>query len=261
MRPALLLAASALLLGVSAAARADPVPPPGERVLGPYHRRPWAPGGREEERPDYERLSNPSTHRHDGIYFRFAGGVGLGLDFAEATSDYFARPGYGDGKSYSGTADTFGGATEVAFGYTVTHGLALGAGVYTATLNRPRATGTGVGGGDYRFEISQLALFCPMLDFYPMPSRGLHVQAGVGLGTYVAGTGRPLSYGSALHAHSATGTGFVLGAGYEWWLSDEWGVGALVRLVRSGTDATDANGVAWSHTTTSYALLLSATYN
>lgn len=260
MRIRAVVGSGVLLLAVTVRAGAEPVTPPGERELGPYHRR-FSADHKDEERPDYVRAPVPSRHHHDGIYFRFAGGVGGGSDAADATSASFEADGLGTGKHYSASASSFAGATEVAFGYTLLHGLALGAGAYTATFTSPRASNTGIGDGKYTFDVSQLALFSPVVDWYVMPANGFHVEAGFGLATWVEGTGVPETYGPAAHAHTAVGTGFVIGTGYEWWVSDEWGLGLMARVLRCSTDGNDADGVAWSHTTTTYGLLLSATYN
>ncbi len=262
MRIPIAVAVSVLVVvATSTAMAADPAPPPGERRLGPYHRSPYAPRDDEDARPDYTSGPSSSRHHHDGLYFRLAGGVGGGSDAADATDDYFERGNGFSGKHYSASASSFAGATEVAIGVTLFHGLVLGAGAYTATLTAPQANSTGVGDGNYTFDVSQLALFCPVVDWYVMPDHGFHAEFGFGFATYVAATGVPRSFGPSAHAHTAVGTGFVLGAGYEWWVSDEWGVGVLARLLRGGTDGTDPDGVAWSHTTTTYALMLGATYN
>lgn len=263
MRIPIAAAVGALVVVVAAAKAmaAEPPPPPGERRLGPYHRSPYVPRDDNTARPDYVSGPAASRHHHDGFYFRFAGGVGGGSDAAEATSAYFEQGSGFSGTHYSASGTSFAGATEVALGVTLLHGLALGVGAYTATLTAPQANSTGVGDGNYTFDASQLALFSPVIDWYVMPNRGFHAEFAFGLATYVAATGVPRTFGPVARAHTAVGTGFVVGVGYEWWVSDEWGVGALGRVLRGGTDGSDADGVSWSHTTTTYALMLSATYN
>jgi len=251
---------------------AEGPPPVYQPSYGPYHRPPVTDQGDEgKDRPAWELTAPPSRHRHDGLYLRFGGGIGSGFDSLEGSGTI------GDGSvtasSATGSAGGFAGATEIAFGASPIAGLALGGGVYTGTIAAPESDDMQTGGASgatplrYTFTVTQLAMFAAFADVYPWPSGGLHAQAGVGFATLVAGLGTPASAAATgtlsspqLESHTGTGFGFMVGAGYDWWVADEWSVGALARLLYAWTSGNDRDGVAWSHQTGALALLLTVTY-
>ncbi len=213
-------------------------------------------------RPAYVRLADASRRRHDGFYFRFAGGIGIGRDAMQSDKvlpttrelSFAAEPLDGSG---SGLAPV----TEVAVGFTPLPGFVLGAGVYTATITGLVASVKDPSTGDYAFRVSQLVVAGPLVDWYVDPKSGFHVEASPGVATYVAGVGEPRVEGAQAQANASVGFGFMLGTGYEWWIGDQWSLGLLGRFIYGTTKGTDNRGVGWSHQAYAPALLLSATYH
>ena len=235
-------------------------PRPGVGVLGPYRRPPYR--DEPEEKEAARRRRDDPRHLHDGLYFRYAAGLGLGADYVDTgNSEYDFRR---EDKSRA-VISGFAAATEVALGGTPLLGMAVGAGVYTVTMPSSDAFVSDPG-MKYGFRTSQLALFAPFVDYYILPRQGFHVQGAVGLSVYIMGQGEPTYqlYDDPfpiIRAHTAPGVGFMLGVGHEWWVAEQLGVGALARMVQGFTSGTDQDGVNWVHQTGAYSLLLSVTYH
>ena len=214
--------------------------------LGPYRRPPVSDAKRDgDERPDYGAKDPPKRHVHEGLFARFAGGFGGGRDAIEGT---------GEG-GFSGTASGLALATEVALGFTPLRGFVLGGAIDTLTLPSPEASD----GPD--FALTQLEQFGLFAAYYPDPRGGLHVQGGLGLAALVMGQGFARGGVAGTSAYTAIGIGGMLGAGHEWWIADEWGMGLLGRLLYASASASDSSGIEWSHSTLGWAILLSATYH
>jgi hypothetical protein len=250
--------------GTAPPASSRPPPTAAGQTLGPYRRPPGAtmPGYGEAERPAYIVQARRSEYFHDGFYLRLAGGFGIASDAQSTdvplptTRDLRFRTG-----PYSGNASSFAPGTEVAIGFTPVGGLVVAFAVDTATLPGATATVDDPRTGDYEFRTSQFALFSAMGDFYFDRELGFHAQAGLGLATYVSGVGDPVIDGPRAQAHTAVGFGFMLGAGYEWFVSRQWSLGLLARVLWGSTSGTDPRGVDWSHTTMVPGLLLGGTYH
>jgi hypothetical protein len=160
----------------------------------------------------------------------------------------------------TGSGGAIGPATEVAFGFSV-YGLVLGVGAYTATMPAFEAETDDPETGSYAFELTQLALFGPFADYYFDREGGFHVQGAPAVATVVAGSGEPEIAGPQAQAHTAVGFGFMLGAGYEWWVDDQWSLGLIGRFTFGVTQGEDNRGVSWDHTSYAPALLLGTTYH
>jgi hypothetical protein len=229
-------------------------------TLRPYQRPAFRPDGSDQ-------AVDPNAHvdrryLHDGFYFRFAGGIGIGLDFADASDERFHFAGSGSKRA---RLSGFTLATEVAGGGTPHPGLVIGGGLYTVWVPSSSAH-TRVYPGAYDFEPFQLALVGPMVDWYPFPRGGLHVQAAAGLASFVAGQGNPVGVAPTetvpvARAHTAVGYGIMLSGGYEWWVAEQIGVGPLLRMVRGWADGTDEDGVTWEHDAIGYLVMVSVTYH
>jgi hypothetical protein len=229
-------------------------------VYGPYQRSPWVPPDQGPERGDYVRTEPPNKYRHDGFYLRLAGGIGIGRDSAESDARYETgrTPGL---VAFEGAGSGFAAATEVAIGFTPVGGLVLGAGIYTATIPSLDAGPQPMGRGSYEWELSQLAIASPHVDFYLDPDRGLHFQGGFGLATYVTGEAKPSGSGAKARAHTGVGLGFMLGIGHQWWVAEQWSLGLIGRVLYAWTEGIDPEGVTWSHSTLAPSLLLAATHH
>lgn len=234
-----------------------PAPQPS---YGPYQRPPWAPKDEVAKREEYVRVGPPGVYRHDGLYLRFAGGIGLGSNSSESSED-FSDVDSGEPASFVGEDSAFAAATEVALGFTAVPGLVVGVGIYTVVIPALEMEGVASGRGKYEFDTSQLALFSPFADFYVDPDAGLHFQAGFGLAAYVAGQAYPSGEGEGTRAHTGTGPGLMLGVGHEWWVAEQWSLGLLGRVLYAWTDGSDPEAVAWSHTTLSPTAMITATYH
>ena len=151
---------------------------------------------------------------HDGLYCRAALGAG----------HLHARTENGS------TIDGWGFSPEVWLGGSPVAGLALGGTVALLAVGDPDAaiTAADSGGlGDVSGEargVATYSSFGVFADYYPMPRAGFHVMAGLNFSSLeFTPTGGQAS-------EPATGVGVFGGAGYEWWASDQWSVGPLVRV-------------------------------
>ncbi len=225
------------------------------RELGPYVRPPYSPPADNTRRRSRASRRRYGIYRHDGFYLRLALGIGGGVDRLEGSlPDYDFV--YEDGRA--GRMYSFTVPTEVALGYTVAPGLVTGAGIYNTLWTAPTADAETA--PDYDFETTQLALFGPMVDFYPLPQEGWHLQGALGLASFNMGFGTtgiaPPRYAQA---HVTMGMGFMLGAGYEWFVAEQWSVGFLLRTMRGYSTGSDSDGGQWNHRTATYGALITAT--
>jgi len=235
---------------------------PYQQVLGPYQRPPpgGAPKPELDERPTFARGEDPHRHNHDGLYLRLAVGIGGASDSLTGEGRKIRGTDPSSNGTFDGTATGFATATEIAIGVTAFPGFVIGAGIYTLNIPSPIADDA-AGFQEYEFLISQLELFAAVADYYVNPKGGLHFQAGVGFAALVMGQAKPEFDRYNAHAYTATGAGVMLGAGYEWWVADDWGVGVLGRLMHGWVGARDSDAVDWSHGMLGYNLLLSVTYH
>lgn len=191
--------------------------------------------------------ADPTARRHDGFYLR----LGLGAGFLRSTVDYDAGNVTAEVKVRGG-----GAGFELALGGTVAPGLVIGGGIYTVSASDitwesdqvndwPGADGDTFEGGD-----GSLGVLGVMLDFYPNPRGGFHIQGGLGLGTIVLDNDDDTDFPG--ENWEGGGGGLMLGAGYEFWVSDQWSLGGVGRVLMvsgkvrgSDTDLDhDAKGIA-----------------
>jgi hypothetical protein len=152
----------------------------------------------------------PQTH--DGFYFR--GATGLGYFHTSASQGAF-------NESVSGLAIGF----DAWFGGSPMPGLAIGGGITSYDVPSPslKVNGTSVPGSSGHYLESIVAVFG---DYYFDPTKGLHLEAMAGFAD--------LSFQAANGATSTNDpTGLALGAGFgnDWWVSDEWSIGVLGRVI------------------------------
>ena len=248
----------AALLGMALGRTAVAAPPfepqPSEPVLGPYRRPP--PTAPAAELPVGGDVRDAGRWQHDGFYLRLGGGLGYGFDALQSNAlELFLSEADGARGHVTGMA----AASEVMLGTSVWRALVLGLACDTVLLPGPTAAGA-PGIDDYEFQATQLAIFAPFADFYPWERAGLHFQASGGLAVIVLGAGISASVREPAQAHTAVGPGFVLGAGHEWWVADQWSVGVLGRFMYGWAQGQDPLGASWSHEMGSMSMLVTATY-
>ena len=234
------------------------------QVLGAYYRTPSTASGADTgaKPAGYVRVAERSRHRHDGLYLRLAGGVGSAHDSMSSNHALpTTRPLSFEPDKLVGSGSATAAVTELAVGFTPGAGFVLGVGSYTATLSGLVAEVRDQRTGSYDFRVSQLAVIGPFADWYLDPTSGFHVQVSPGVATYVAGAGEPRTEGPQAQAHTGLGFGLMVGAGYEWWIGDQWSFGFLGRFMYGSTSGTDDRRVGWTHSSYAPAALLSATYH
>jgi hypothetical protein len=195
---------------------------------------------------------------HDGFYMRFASGL---AGFDERLSSEESAVYGGEIKSRTRGIAT---VSELAIGGTISKGVVLGGGIYTADLLASTLRLEDGSAGEPPPELDtglrNLVLIAPFIDIYPNPRRGFHVQGALGLAAVTASV-----FGSSATDRSdyaAVGGGLMLGAGYEWWIADEWSLGVLGRATVSVLTGEDDSGVRWIHIpATSPSFMFTLTYH
>jgi opacity protein-like surface antigen len=164
---------------------------------------------------------------HDGFYFRIGPNFGplIGTAKIEAA-------GLSGGESdYSGF--TYGG--DLMFGGTPAPGLVIGGTILWASTKDPTVKAGGAEGtADGTLIMAATALFA---NYYLDPTQGLFFQglAGFAVVDFVTAGGQS-------SGDDPTGFVFGAGAGYDFWIGDEWSVGPLARVVYAPTSS-ESGGV------------------
>lgn len=149
---------------------------------------------------------------HDGFFFRGGLNVGLLMLTADASREI----------EYSGLQ----GGLDLLFGGTLMPGLVVGGALITGRTNRP-----GVDDGVTSRDLEGSLLFAGAAAFgsyYLDPREGLHLQGLAGFAglDFVSASG-------ASSGNDPTGIFFGFGAGYDFWIADEWSVGPFARILYS----------------------------
>lgn len=209
---------------------------------------------------------------HDGLYLRLGAGLGF-------VSDSVKSDAYTAGVApalftvqVDGTVSGFAGASELAVGWSLADGFALGGGLYSAWIFSPKADDAAVNvngaraGTPVEFDASSFHLFGPFIDYYFDPLAGLHLQGGLGFAwlspgdAHFRGNVLGIPYDVSDSSTGGGGFGFMVGIGNEWWVSDGFSIGVLGRLT-AGFMSGERNNVNWNHSAFAPALLLTATMN
>jgi hypothetical protein len=193
---------------------------------------------------------------HDGFYMRFGLGFGGFHDYLVADS--------GDGFSHAGTVTGMGTASEFALGGTPARGLVIGGGIYGMSvlasdfIAEDEAFDAGLP-TEINPSPRNLSLIGPFIDYYPDPRNGMHLQAALG---FAGLTGIRRDHVRFRDDDIAIGGGLMFGAGYEWWVADEWSVGVLGRVMGAALFQGDDDGADWIHwVVTVPSVLFSVTYH
>jgi hypothetical protein len=164
------------------------------------------------------------THTHDGFFLRMTTGPGggrVGLDIPDQPE-----------QSYTGG----GWSMSVDVGGAVTRDLAVfgrlrGAWMFSPAL---RIDGDKVADSDGR--VVDQGLFGAGLNYYVMPLN-LYFAGAIGFASVEAV--RTRRGREDLHDSSRIGFGIDLDVGKEWWVSDNWGLGATLRLSLASVPASE----------------------
>lgn len=185
-----------------------------------------------------ERL--PGYHLRDGFYFRMAAGLAR-PSVAISYPLVFATNGQPAG---TGT-DTIRGAglgLDAAVGGNVFPGFAIAldfGGHDTSAPTTSASDGLRIGA----YGASRIGV---LVDFYPNPRKGFHVQAGGGLASATISARRSLAVPSAVStmAEDQNFSGGQLNAaiGWEGWVGPNWAIGGLARMEWSQMSATVDGG-------------------
>jgi hypothetical protein len=168
---------------------------------------------------------------HDGFYLR--AGIGGGLLVASLASDY--------SQDYGGSVKgSFAGAAlglELAMGGTPAPGLVIGGAVY-ASGGEPRKHDITVGGQltSVPPQTVALVLFGPFVDYYIDPKAGWHVQGAIGLASVVIQRRDNNEVDPRVRQRNEGGFGFMVGGGYDAWVSSQWSFGGLLRVMYASTE-------------------------
>jgi len=181
-------------------------------------------------------VAQAAPRTHDGFYMQF--NVGLGY--------------YNTSAGEAGTDVSFSGLTipsSFLMGGTLFNHLVIGGGFFCDTGPSPsyEVNGQSVELDNVTQYIIGLGGF---VDYYVWSDRGLHFPLFLGWGG--------LETSADGNAGGSDPTGFItyFGGGYEFWMSDEWSIGALFRLVIAPSKLNDV-----SYTTIEPGFLLTLTYH
>ena len=181
---------------------------------------------------------------HDGFYLRLGFGIGYARDsFSSNNSPEF----FG---SVDGTVQGATTGLEFAIGGTFGRGVVVGGGFYVEGIWTPQALDVSddvIQGGDVEFDSTSAGIVGPFIDWYFDPTGGFHAQAAAGLGFVKTSSSTENSAG-LVRSHSASGTGFIVGVGHDWWVNDEWSLGVLGRAMFVFARGNETDGEAsWKH--------------
>lgn len=183
------------------------------------------------------------AYRHDGFYLRFATGFGA------VSESLRSRRSEAYGGIVEGNSSGFATLGEFALGGTVATGVVLGGGAYsfdivTATY-RATEDSASAPPGELDPARRNFSLVGPFADWYFDPMSGFHAQLALGLATLSAVQldTSPIDD----EPYHAVGAGIMLGIGYEWWVAEEWSLGAMARLTAAFLAGKDEAGVTWHH--------------
>jgi len=147
------------------------------------------------------------VHRHDGFYLRLGFNAGYAWDTAKR----------GEVETTSKGA---GGFLEWAFGGNVSDHVVFGFALHTFGVFSPT---TEIEGD--RFDADHTALYSVLgvlLDYYPDPTGGWHVAMTLGIGD--------ADIQIRENESSDAGIGVLVGGGYDFWVGEQWSLGAAARL-------------------------------
>lgn len=231
----------------SGAPAAPPPPPPG--YAGEAQPGPPPPG---DGPPSWDYGPPPPTyvpperqrgyHFRDGFYFRM--GVGLARPSVALSYPLVFRT---NGQAAGTGTDTIKGGglgLDAAVGGNLFPGFALALDFGGHDASAPATTAN----DGLRVDAYGYSRVGVLIDFYPNPRKGFHVQGGVGFASATVASRQSISQPAAITtmAEDQTFSGGQVnaGAGLEWWVGPDWSIGGLGRIEWSSMTATVDGGKA-----------------
>lgn len=236
-----------------------PGPPPGYGAPGyppPSYGYPpgsYPPGYGYGPPPSYAYAPPPApprgVHRHDGFYLR------MGLGIGSLSANLKASPVIGGVPAQIDAKLTGSGAVlDFALGGAVVDGVILAGDITLMGVDSPKIDG--ISSPQVKTDSFVRMLF--LCDVYPDPKQGFHFQGGLGLAQFAYGLDVKVDDGS--DRTTLSGLGWHVGAGWEGWVGDQWGIGGLLRLdgasVKTSSGSADGTASVFSPS-----LLFTATLN
>lgn len=183
-------------------------------------------------------LVDPSTVRHHGGFYARLG-LGAGYLTGDITN-YEVSGLFTAGQTTEPTEGSIAGFAqlgELMLGGTVADGLVLGGGAWGVNAFAPEYEGTGrnlttheVSDGSAGLELTSLSQLGVFLLYYPDATLGFHAMLAPTLSVAVVGDTRDIELDYDVDGAEGIGWGLVLGAGYDFWVGDQWSLGASARL-------------------------------
>lgn len=227
----------------AAATSAQPLPYSPYAAYAPHRFTPTGDGAVEHDDGGVA-IGDSTVHNHDGFYLRFALGVGYAFDSLHGTDS--------SGSDMGGI-----GIRSVCVPFDIAIGGAVGPVVVGGLMSAAFLTGpTYSNASSYeRANYQHGYIFVgPFVDYYLNPHLGTHLGAAIGIG---GPTVSPPSGEDQGNTNNDPGFGATLMAGHDFWISNQWSLGALVRaLYVRGPDEYGA-----SHSAIISAVLFSALWN
>ncbi len=165
--------------------------------------------------------AEPRTH--DGFFLRL--GLNLGPMIVNESYEFNGQSAGDDGK-ITGFSTGF----DLLLGGTLAPGFVLGGGLLGVTTSNPHLKrGPFEADADGTMILAGAALFA---NYYFDPTQGFNLQGLVGYGA--------LDYvdeGGASGGNDPSGIIFGIGAGYDFWISDQWSIGPFGRVLMGSMSA------------------------
>lgn len=175
---------------------------------------------------------HPGAHLHDGFYLRLSLGAGLMLlDRSAETSAPSSAREFADSRVSGPTIPT-----EISIGGTPLPGLVVAGSLLSHNHPGPdleRDDGMKLDLGDRNMVFMLLG---GTVDYYPRPSRGLHVGGTLGI---LYGVGPSPSVFGQIGGLGPGLSGFV---GHDFWLTEDWSAGPVARIMTAYLTADHQEG-------------------
>lgn len=156
------------------------------------------------------------SRTHDGFFFQASLGFGPGWISEELKSESLDLSEEFD---FSGVTGMF----ELKAGGTPAPGFVLGGALTGHSVVNPTMEyqGQELETEDTSIGVSQISLFA---NWYPQPSNGFYVHGSVGYGA------ASVTVDDVTRDTNTSGIVLGVGAGYDFWIADEWSLGPQLRL-------------------------------